>query len=266
VLAPGTPLKLTLRDGSVVAGRFLGRALLDSALYAPRFAAYARTSDFVPFALGETLQVSLRDGREWTAPFAGYGELTLLFETHDSSGARRLPFEFAKEIRGANGAWVKPKALARAFHTGSLPSAEALVLGERAGTGSGPGEWESALRVAVQDIQAASVDLPSGGSVAGVVLISALATLIILVVITASSVRSTSTASGCTYSGSAPGLSLQLTTRPFDRTRSRNVDEPPALADEWPGRIEARPADAAAPPVQPPEAGTTQNTVDSLNW
>src|SRR5262245_45167029 len=59
VLTPGTLLKLWLRDASVVEGRFLGRALLDSSLYASRFAAYARTSDFVPFALGETLRVSL---------------------------------------------------------------------------------------------------------------------------------------------------------------------------------------------------------------
>ena len=73
LLEPGRPLKLRLRDGSVLEGRFLRRTLLDSAFYAPRFAAKARTSAYVPFAMGETLHVSLRDGREWTAPFAGMG-------------------------------------------------------------------------------------------------------------------------------------------------------------------------------------------------
>ena len=90
LLEPKTPLKLHLRDGSVVEGRFLGRTLLDSALYAPRFAAHARTSSYVPFALSETLRVSLRDGREWTAPFAGYAELTLLLRGPD--GPLRVPF------------------------------------------------------------------------------------------------------------------------------------------------------------------------------
>ena len=270
VLAPGTPLKLHLRDGSVVDGRFLGRALLDSALYAPRFAAYARTSDFVPFALGETLQVSLRDGREWTAPFAGYGELTMLLDAHDGSGPRRLPFEFAKEIRGAGGAWVNPKALARAFQKGALPSAEALVLGERAGTEYGPEAWSSALRVAVQDIQTASVELPSGGSAAGVVIVAVLATLVILYVIAASSFHSSS--SGCSsYSGDFSGWLVELTPRAFDRTRSCYVDDPPAVADAWPGETEVPRATSSAGSVQPPDAAAAagevapQNTVDRLN-
>ena len=140
VLEPGTPLKLWLRDDSVVQGKFLGRALLDSSLYAPRFAAYARTSDFVPFAIGETLRVSLRDGREWSAPFAGYGEMTLLLKGAEGSDPRRVPFEFVREVRGANGAWVQPKALTRAFRKGSLPSAEAIALGDGVGTLEPPGQ------------------------------------------------------------------------------------------------------------------------------
>src|SRR5262245_56553804 len=111
VLSPGTLLKLALADGIVVLGRFVGRTRLDSTLYAPRFARYARTSDFVPFALGETLSVSLRDGREWRAPFLGYGEMTVLLQNPDGEGVLRVPFEFAKQFRGAHGAWVEPKAL-----------------------------------------------------------------------------------------------------------------------------------------------------------
>src|SRR5436309_1989619 len=43
LLEPGTLLKLRLRDGSALEGRFLGRTLLEPALYVPRFLAYVRT-------------------------------------------------------------------------------------------------------------------------------------------------------------------------------------------------------------------------------
>src|SRR5438132_2023194 len=103
LLQPKTILRLRLRDGSVLEGRFLARTLLDSTLYASRFAARGRSSSFVPFALGETLHVSLRDGREWTAPFAGYAELTMLLRSPDGPEYLRVPFESAREISGANG-------------------------------------------------------------------------------------------------------------------------------------------------------------------
>src|SRR5262245_17224290 len=71
-LDPGTPLKVRLRDATTVEGRFLGRTVLDSAVYVSRFDSYARASSFVPLTLGETLYVSLRDGREVRAPLLGY--------------------------------------------------------------------------------------------------------------------------------------------------------------------------------------------------
>jgi hypothetical protein len=256
VLAPGTMLRLTLADGSVVGGRFLGRTLLDSTLYAPRFASYARTSDFVPFALGETLSVSLRDGREWRAPFAGYGEMTVLLENPDGKGVWRVPFEFAKEFRGARGAWVQPKALARAFHNSSLPSAEALAIGDRGATPGTPEAWEAALRVAVQDIKSATIDLPSGapgtpsgggGSVAGAVVVGAVVAVVLFYVILGANARSTSSTNceSMALPNTMGGTSVRLTTQPFDRSRSCYADDPVAVAEVWPGE-----------PVAP-HAGTT---------
>lgn len=62
-LEPGAQLKLLLRDGSTVRGPFLGRTLMDSALYAQRFAARAIKPPRVWIAMGETLRVTLNDGR-----------------------------------------------------------------------------------------------------------------------------------------------------------------------------------------------------------
>ena len=268
VLAPGTMLKLWLRDESVVEGRFLGRALIDSSLYGPRFDAYARTSDFVPFALGETLRVSLRDGREWSAPFAGYGEMTLLLKGTEGSDPSRVPFEFIREVRGANGAWVQPKALTRAFRKGSLPSAEAIALGDRLGVGLGADPWANALRVAVQDIKSAAVDLPSGGSIAGVVIVSAVVTVVLFCVLLANSLHASSTS--CTPSSAYPnilgGMSLHLTTRPYDRSRSCYADDPPPLAEAAPGGTEAPPDAASAAPAGPQAVTAPQNAAATLNW
>src|SRR5216117_1850441 len=51
LLEPWTIVKLRLRDGRVLKGPFLGRTLLDSALYVQRFTAKTRSSPFAPFAL-----------------------------------------------------------------------------------------------------------------------------------------------------------------------------------------------------------------------
>ena len=295
VLEPGTPLRLRLRDGSTVQGRFLGRTLLDSTLYASRFEAYVRTAAYVPFTLGETLRVSLRDGREWSAAFAGYGELALLFRGPDGSSDLRVPFEFAKEIRRASGQRVESKSLARAFQKGQLPSAEALALGERGPVGSVAEQWTSALRVAVQDIESAIVELPSGRSAGGAVVLGVLMGVVLVYVLIAASLHSSSTS--CEGPSSFPnvlgGMSLQLTTRPFDRTRGCWDGDPPPVADAWPGERDAIPGALPATPTAiaaPPEAGpaaagpsrrpetpgtarvravpgaSLQNTVDRLNW
>jgi hypothetical protein len=246
-LEPGTPLTLHMRDGSVLKGRYLGRTLLDSALYAKRFEEYARSSSYVPFALGETLRVSLRDDREWTAPFAGYAELTLLLRNLDGSQNLRIPFEFAREIHRANGDPVEPRALAKAFHARKLPSAEAIALEELLPVGSEEERWASALRVAVEDIKSVNAKTPGGVPVAGIVILSVVATVAVIALI-AHNTKPEPT--GCD-SGLPPGTFARahLTTRPFDRSRGCYVGDPLAVADPWPGSTESGPATALADPA-----------------
>jgi hypothetical protein len=271
-IAVGTALRLHMRDGSIVEGRFLGRALLDSALYASRFAAQAQSSAHVPFALGETLHVSLRDGRQWSAPFAGYAELALLLRSPDEPDYRRVPFESAREIRRANGDPVEPAALAREFQAGSLPSAEALVLAARGPMRAVPAGWPE-TRVAVEDIQWASVDLPPVGSaaarsggggadVAGIVVLSVVLSVVLVFVIIDQGIKSAGNScraypAGSNYRALA---GVQLTTRPFDRDRGCFLDDPLAVADPWPGATVG--STAALDNVVPSPAGHVQPVVN----
>src|SRR5438093_47174 len=121
--------------------------------------------------------VARRDGREWTAPFAGYGELTLLLRSPDRSECLRVPFESATEIRRPNGDQIKPRALAKAFRAGKLPSAEALTVEARAPLERAADPYRGAVQVAVEDIESATAELPPGVNVAGVILISIIATV-----------------------------------------------------------------------------------------
>ena len=242
-LQPGVKMRLSLKDGGVVRGRFLGRTLLDSALYAPRFLARAQTSEWVPFALGETLRVALRDGRQIVSAFTGYGELSLLLAGLAGGADLRIPFEFAKEILRADGRKVAPKELMQAFRRGKLPSREALALGPSTPLVSEADEWSGALRVAVEDIATASAQTPSGGSVAGVVVLSVLLGIVLFCVLVAASMHSASSScSSINIPNFWGGMSVRLTDRPFDRTRGCYQDDPPLAAEEWPGGTEAHPA------------------------
>jgi len=237
VLEPGTPLELRLRDGSVVQGRFLGRTLLDSAIYVPRFEAHMRSKHDVPLALGETLQVALQDGREVRAAFDGYAELTLLLLAPDGT-LLRVPFEFAKAIHRANGEGVDPQALARAFRKGHLPSAEALVLGERLTNEDEAFDWANALRVPVEDIASVTAEFASasggsGASVAGAVVLGVLLS-VVLFYVTLAAAFSSSSHSGCGEVQVPSFLGIRVTTRPFDRSRGCYVDDPLAAAGAWP--------------------------------
>lgn len=252
VLEPGTRLRLRMRDGSVRQGRFQRRALLDSALYAPRFAANAKSSSFVPFMLGEILHVSLRDGREWVAPFAGYAELTLLLRSSDGSAHRRVPFEVAAEIRREDGDLVEPASLIRAFQAGLLPSAEALVLdGQRAAAWGGLVEGsDDGHAVAVEDIAAVTAETSSGIGVGGVIVLSVIVSVIVFYVLLAHTVGSAFDRCGSTTYG-IPTLEtlghVRLTTRPFDRSRGCYVGDELAVVD--PSPAPATPVAAIAHPA-----------------
>jgi hypothetical protein len=249
VLEPGTPLKLRLRDGSVLKGRFLARTLMDSAFYAPRFAAHIPSHAVL--ALGETLSVSLRDGRQWIAPFAGYAELTLLLRNPDGQ-LLRVPFESAKAIRRANGGRVKPNALARAFQAGSLPSAEVLVLEEFFPVANESNRWSAERRVAVEDIDSASVESPSGTNVALTIVLTVVATVVLIILVIKSGTKSAEPSCGSAVPPSLLFAGAHFTTRPFDRDRGCYVGDTLAVADAWPGSSEIGPATALANPATSP--------------
>ncbi len=248
-MTPGTQLELHLRDGTTLHGRFLGRTLLDSVGYAQRFAARVSSSSHTPFAWGETLRVALRDGRAWAAPFVGYGELSLLLRGPDGAAPVRVPFESAREIRRANRDRIPPKDLARAFRSGSLPSAEALAIAR-----PGPGVieadwWADAHLVAVEDIASVSAELPSrpGVNVVGVILLTVVVSVVVFVLLLRSVADGLS--KGCrSIPNSLPPPNHALTTRPFDRDRGCFLGDPLAVADPWPGSVEDGPAVAAGSP------------------
>src|SRR5262245_24667787 len=246
-LEAGTPLKLHLHDGSVLEGRYLGRTLLDSAMYTPRFAKSGRAASLVPFALGETLQVKLRDGRAWTEPFVGYAQLALLLRNPDGPQPLRVPFEFASEIRRAGGESVEPEGLAKAFREGLLPSAEALVLEPGLPMGTASERLALRLPLAIQDIASVTAEMP-GRSAAGVVVLG-VAVVVILLVVSFAALGS-SASSGC--SGTVPNLQAaaggQLTSRPFDRYRGCYVGDPLATADPSP---DSTGAGSAGTPAEP---------------
>lgn len=129
----------------------------------------------------------------------------------------RIPFEFAREIRRANGDPVEPRALAKAFRARKLPSVEVIALEELLPVGSEEERWASALRVAVEDIRSVTAKTPGGTPVAGIVILSAVATVAVLVLIAHSAAKSEPT--GC--EGPTPttwaSAGAHLTTRPFDR-------------------------------------------------
>jgi hypothetical protein len=250
-------VELTLEDGRKVRGTLVERTLLDSAAYAPRFEAHSRSSAFVPFAMGETLYVTLRDGREWTAPFAGYAELTLLLrspESRERTEYLRVPFEFVTGIRGADGDAVEPADLARAFHSDQLPSAEALVLEERQAEG-----WNSVADshrravVPVEDIELATLATAEGigaGGVVGVIVVSAILGAILAIFVIGQALNDAEDKCGASSRiDLGTPSSVTLTTRPFDLQRGAFVGDTLATADGWLGTMEQGLAKSLADPA-----------------
>jgi hypothetical protein len=253
VLEPGARLRLHLRDGSTVRGVFLGRGLLDSALYAPRF---YRNSQWSPFVLGEVLRVSLRDGRQIHAPFAGYAELTLLLQEPGCAQPLRVPFEFIHTLHRADGDRVEPKDLAKAFRKHWLPSADALVLAGPAA--SVHDTCQTALTIAAEDIDSAIMEVQVGantaGAVGGGIVMGVLFGLVLLVVLVgASSSHSGSSCDAVNVPSLLGRAGIHVTTQPFDRERGCWVDEPLLAADPSPATMEGG-SSAELPPAATPLA------------
>lgn len=250
VLDPGAKLKLRLRDGSSIEGRFLGRALLDSAHYAMRFAAHTDSDDYVPFVLGETLRVSLRDGRERTAAFAGYGERSLLVSGREGLGDMRVPVEFIRAIRHADGRPEALRTLSRALRKGSLPSAEALVIEDLRAFGSPEERWANALRVPVSDIRESSLGLEDGRSVPVTLVLGVLTlTLVVLIILAMRSPPPSNDCGVVVPTGFAQGAQgYHLTTRAFDLERGCFEGDALAEGGPWPEPAASRPASALVTP------------------
>lgn len=218
VLQPGTRLEFQLRSGQKVRGLYLGRSVLDSAEYAPRFAAAPPG----PLALGETLHVTLHDGREWVAPFEGYGELSLLLRTEDGQRVR-VPFEFARTIARADGQRLEPKKLTRAFRSGAMPSAEVLLLEGTDPVGTDEERRASALQIPAQDIQRTIVRTDGGGVMGVAIVLGVVGGLVLL-----AAIASSASQPSC-YAVSFPDLrlfgGLPPTDREFDRERGLFVGD-----------------------------------------
>ena len=235
VLTAGTPIELRLRDGRVLRGRFLGRALQDSAAYAARFAAAAAAPGGGALSLGESLRVVTLDGREMVAPFAGWAELALLLRGPAETPVLHVPFEFTRALERADGSPIDVQQLRRAFRDHLLPSADVLVLGASDPVGTDEERWASALRVPADDI--ASVRGPSnaGKGVPGLVVFAVGVTALVLI-IAATHHEHTTNNPGCenTNLGGIGGwTSYSVTERPFDLGRGRFVDDPVTRAEVW---------------------------------
>jgi len=253
ILEPGARLKLRLRDQSRVEGRYLGRALLDSALYATRFAEHMLASSFAPLALGETLQITLRDGRDRTAAFAGYGDRSLFMSGSPGTEPVRVPIESIDGIRHANDREVDLKVLSRELKRDALPSAEALVIEDLKALGDPNERWSKAERIPVSEIEWASLaigDDKKGSSLAGGIILGALAGAVIAILVIAYAIDSAFDDCGSAVGSMAlPPLSgLTLTTRPFDLDRGCYEGEPLAECGLWPERVDIGPSTAAAVP------------------
>jgi hypothetical protein len=235
ILAPGTPIELHLRNGSVVRGRFLGRTLQDSAAYAGRFAARASETGDAPVELGETLRVVTLDDRESVAPFAGWAEMALLLRGPADAPVLHVPFEFTRSIVRADGSPVDVAQLKRAFRSGALPSADVLVLGARDPVGTEEERWASALRVPADDIVSVRAPSAEGKGVPGLVVL-ALGVTAFVMIIAATHDNRRQQSSGCEDMRGVPLSGWAVcapTDRPFDLGRGRFVDDPVARAEVW---------------------------------
>jgi hypothetical protein len=234
-IEPGAHVRMKLRDGTIIDGRFLGRTLLDPARYTERFQMHALTASPGPIALGETLSVAMRDGSSRTAAFAGYGESSLLLRDSSAATPYVVPFEFASSVHNASGESVDLKALARSYRAGSLPSAEALVIGPKRAFGSPQEQWANALRVPVQEVSSTWFDGPRASTVAITIALVAVAGIGLILIGIATAKPEIQ---GCDHPVSLLGLSLpphtHRTTRPLDLERGRYVDDPMIAAGPWP--------------------------------
>ena len=248
-LEPGRELKLHLRNGGTIEGRFRGRTLLAPEVYEPRFAARAAGGGWVPFALGETLTVDLVDGGRRIGTFRGYGMRSLVLQAPTDSVAVRLPFGSARAIRRAGGGTVSIDSLLAADVRGELPSAEGLAIRTYDSARGISGFVSVTREVPLEEVRMATV---TGGNreTAGLILFGAAIDVVLFLAI-----REAAQEPGCTYIVIPASLAneVRFTERPFDRRLGRFVGEDVA----WGGlpAMDAPETVAAPDGDEPPPAG-----------
>lgn len=258
-LEPGRELRLHLRNGSTVRGRFLGRVLLDRATYELRFAAASRAGVRGPLELDETLIVGLADGRRIEAPFGGYAMRALLLRTRADSTAVRFPFPSVVSIRRTGGTPVSIDSLLLSDLRGELPSAEAVAIEELAAP-RGIADFDVARReVPLEEIQMAVV-AKGGKKTPGLILAGVAADIVLFVIIRELlKPRPAPPPPDCEYSGGPwLGADDRVTERPFDRRLGRFVGEDVAWGDSTLAPPEAGEA-AAAPLASPADSAAASS-------
>jgi hypothetical protein len=154
-----------------------------------------------------------------------------------------VPFEYALQIHRLGGGHVEPKALAREFRKGKLPSAEALVLGDRLPDPNEENLWSAALRVPVEDIESITAELPSGAQAGGSVVLGVALFVAVIVAVVAIAAHNRpqpqQSCGGDSNFGSGWLSGVQVNPRPFDRSRGCFVGDPLAAADPWPVPVPA---------------------------
>lgn len=253
-LEPGRELRLHLRNGSTVRGRFLGRALLSSAAYEARFAGAARSGLGGSLGLGETLLVVCADGRRIEAPFAGYAMRALVLRTRLDSTGIRIPFRSAVSIHRANGDTVSIDSLLLSDLRGELPSAEALAIEEFDAPRGISGFGVARREVPLEEVQMAVVARGSKKT-PGLILAGVAADVVLFVMIREMLKPRPAPPPDCEYTGGPwLGADVRLTERPFDRTLARFVGEDVAWSDPFlalSDTLELASPDSAHPAVSP---------------
>ncbi|MGD2152487.1 MAG: hypothetical protein PVG79_04415 [Gemmatimonadales bacterium] len=124
----GAELKLRLRDGEVVTGKYLGVEPLPGEEYAERYAR-ARERQMPRFllpALGDTVSLRMTSGAELAAEFLGFDhERSVLL---NAPTPIRLLTTNLREITGPGGATISGAALDSLIVNGDLPVLSALAL------------------------------------------------------------------------------------------------------------------------------------------
>lgn len=255
-LDPDRELKLFLRDGTTVQGRFRGRTLLDPETYAARFAARSTAGGWSPFALGETVAVDLVDGRRLGAVFAGYAMRSLVLRAPSGPARERVPLQSATAIRHASGGLVSIDSLLAADVRGELPSAEALAIREFDTARGISGFVSSKREVPLEDVERATV-YGERKDATGLILFGVALDVVLFLMLKKAA---DDAGPGCALILLSGAMSndVRLTDRPFDRRLGRFVGEDVAWGDSTLASPEALEA-AAAPLASPADTGAASS-------